>query len=314
MFQSSRSPHTPWLSLCSVLLLSSTACGPAETGADAVAGGVQSEVGGGELEQAFMAGAVRGHEDLVRYGVELANAALASSSLPGAAPLFTPVIPGDGCGSSTNPLIEGNCATDLPDRPMKLFYADRFGPGNWGSNPSLQNLHFLRNHVGDAGLETARATCFQARERIVTATRLALSKWRARDGEGAQYWAGHATHTIQDSFSAAHTARRGQGLKALTEVCSYGRKGDGICFHRFLDKRDSVWSAAMGCGRREKNSNFACLTPEAQASVYATAGYLRTVGQLVRRGPSADVDAALTAYFESDDDAYSSFFRCDSLD
>src|SRR5262249_60641310 len=56
---------------------------------------------------------------------------------------------------------------------------------------------------------------------------------------------GHALHTIQDSFSAAHTVRAGAADNHdLLNVCYYGKPlnvGSSACYHAVPDLRDDIW-------------------------------------------------------------------------
>jgi hypothetical protein len=111
----------------------------------------------------------RGHEDLVRFAIDVANTLLSAET--GQETYFTPVLYGAMCGDSENPMLQGNCATDEPADAM----ASRYGAsaGSWHVNPNLQSLHFLRDYDG-SGLYSGKESCLRARSRIVQATALAM--------------------------------------------------------------------------------------------------------------------------------------------
>lgn len=299
------------------LLAALAGCDPTvpEESAPAPVTGVQETA-----EQAFTGGAIEGHEVLLRYGVQRAAEALPPlvRDNGAVARLFAPIDPREQCNRTANPLILGNCATDKPDAKMQARYGVQVsGRLQWGKQPALQNLHFLRNHLGDGSLESARLACVGARAAVVAATLDALAALRAGDGAEAAYLAGHATHTIQDSFSRAHARREGQGLTRLSEVCSYGRRSDGVCYHPVIDlEGDSVWEPKQECYRLEKMTQFSCLRAEAQAAVAATSGYLQLVARLAARDArdSREVGSALGQLFDAPSaDGTTGFLSCAGL-
>jgi hypothetical protein len=246
----------------------------------------------------------RGHEDVTRFGVNFANSLLGQA--------FWPTIDvGEACDGNEPDLLAGNCATDIPDSKI-LDHYDRFW-WDWVNAGDLQDLHFLRNHVG-SGVEGARHTCYSSRARIIDAATVAVQAWQAGDPSSFRYWTGHALPTIQDSFSAAHSTRVGSRLETLVEVCSYGVQVSGVCFHSFLDSDDRIWRSSLVCQINPWNRSWSCLKPQARSAAYATAGFLRLMAQHVLDGLQGDLVAKIDSWFSGGEvDAYSGYFHCDTL-
>jgi len=283
-----------------------SACG----GEIANGGGSGSDVAASQDPFTDGSGPLRGHEDLTRFGIGFANSLLAAET--GTASFFTPIPSGQACDGSESILLAGNCATDTPDSTMTSYYG--VSALSWQTAPTLQELHFLRNYVGASGVEGAKLACTDALAHIITIANLAVSKWRAGDRAGFDYWVGHAVHTIQDSFSAAHTSRGGTLLRTLDDVCSYGRQVNGVCYHQIVDTRDRIWNSSWSCQLDPTNRSWGCLTPQAQSAAYATGGFLRVMGHYVHSGASGDLAAALTAWYSGGSvDSYSNYFHCETL-
>lgn len=159
---------------------------------------------------------------------------------------------------SKNMVIHGNFASDFPKQTTVLSLA-----GFWNNksisdyeNPDAQVLHFLKNYKNKTTLASARATCLQARENIKHVTQAALKLWEANEKSKALFLIGHATHTIQDSFSPAHTVRdSAENNYNLRNVCFYGavmaknmdltRAGPkDLCFHASPDSKDAIWNSS----------------------------------------------------------------------
>jgi hypothetical protein len=285
-------------------------------GAVALAGCVglpaEEEAAVGERRAAFTQGAgpFRGHEDITRFGIDLANPLIETET--GVAGFFPTVVSGDSCDVTTHAILLGGCATDFPDSRMSARYG--VDASDWGLAPTLQDLHFLRNWVGDDGVVTARATCLAARSRIQTATEWAVAAWQADETEEARYWIGHALHTIQDSFAPPHTRRSGTLLRRLDDVCSYVREVDGVCFHPELDLGDRVWRETVSCALDPDERSWDCLKPQAQAAARATAGYLRVVARYLDAGATGDLGALLATYFAGGAlDDFVDYFHCETL-
>lgn len=255
-------------------------------------------------------GPLRGHEDLTRFGVEMANARLASAT--GTAEFFPRVIDGEDCPSTTNPLLKGNCLTDFPDEEMAASYGST--TSDMAYEPLLQDLHFLRNYVGSAGAESARDACEGALERIQVATERGVTFWLDGDEARAMLWFGHATHNVQDSFAPAHTQRSGSHLRVLDDVCVYRRSIPGVCTHPLVTTGDRIWKDTWSCWMNPLARPFKCLKPEAQEASIATSGYLRVVGTYLAAGAQGDLRAELQAWFETvTSEGDSGYFRCSLL-
>lgn len=216
-----------------------------------------------------------------------------------------------GC-KSKNMVIHGNFASDFPKQTKVLSLKDFWGNRDIDNfeNHNGQVLHFLRNYKDSVTLASAHETCLQARENIKRVTSEALKAWQNQDANKALFLIGHAVHTIQDSFSPAHTIRDGETHNYnLKNVCFYGMKmaeKQGIrtrlgqkldlCYHATPDSKDAIWNmkpsqykqALSNWGRDEnvsecnRNKNYpetedakqSCLKSEARLAKLATEKYL----------------------------------------
>ena len=104
---------------------------------------------------------------------------------------------------SKNMVIHGNFSTDFPNQTNVMSLADFWKIKNFSDfeNPKTQMLHFLKNYKSSVSLESARSTCEQARSAIKYVTGEALKAWDSGNKTRALFLIGHASHTIQDSFS-----------------------------------------------------------------------------------------------------------------
>ena len=184
---------------------------------------------------------------------------------------------------------------------------------DWQHDPKLQNIHSLRNYP-DGQLQSARDACLGVRKLISDATAHALSLYQQRDHDQGFYFIGHATHTIQDSFSKAHGRRTGDDHRSLSEVCTFGREFAGICYHGIGQlPYDRVWFNTLSCALDPGVRNFDCLTDEAKSASRATAGYLYAVFLLLS-GRESLVDDVLARTFDHDaSNSYSGYLGCDGL-
>ncbi len=158
--------------------------------------------------------------------------------------------------SSKNMLIHGNFATDFPKQTTVLDL------GEFWKNPSFEKYedannqvaHFLRNYIGPLTIASSKSTCIGARENIKFATSEAIKLWQAGDKKKSLFLLGHVTHTIQDSFSTAHSIRDSvENNNNLKNICFYGnsmskaidfqlQKSNDLCLHGQLDGRDVIWN------------------------------------------------------------------------
>jgi hypothetical protein len=215
-------------------------------------------------------GPLRGHEEILRYGIEMANAQIATTL---GVQNFYPVMPaGESCSSPTNPLTQGNCATDSPTEELIAYYG--VSKSAWQTDGTIMDLHFLRNHLSTTQVVSAYEGCVTSTDQILEASYNGVALWRDGWSSEGLFWLGHATHTVQDSFSPAHASRSGAGLYALTDVCTYGIELRGVCYHSKVSTGDRVWGGSLGCQWNPFNRTFNCLIPEAQQAALATAGYL----------------------------------------
>jgi len=166
---------------------------------------------------------------------------------------------------AVNPIIKGVYCSDFPETRQCVFSLSEFWfrdqPGvDWHTGNNTQSLHFLRNYRERGGLVSPRRACYQARERIITASITAAREWQSGKIENALFLLGHAAHIIQDSFSHAHVRRDNvmTGFK-IKDVCYYGddkkqellvyNKDSMACFHPSMTSTnfeeaiygDSIW-------------------------------------------------------------------------
>ena len=134
-----------------------------------------------------------------------------------------------------------------------------------------------------------------------------FTKHAYADGYYADYYAGHATHIIQDTFAPPHVTRSGDAVRML-DMCSYGRKVSGVCFHAVLP--DAV-------------AEYPAFYPTlAGIAANATAGYLSVVADLYANASACKtwdencettVRNALRDWFEPYSSDYAGFLDCGSL-
>ena len=210
---------------------------------------------------------------------------------------------------SKNMVIHGNFSSDFPKQTSVMSLGDFWNIKNFSEfeNPDTQMLHFLKNYTNSITLASARSTCEQARAAIKKVTTEALKSWNSNNKTRALFLLGHATHTIQDSFSRAHTQRAGdENNNDLINICYYGsvmnkkmdhtRRGPkDLCFHSSPDSKDAVWNlsgdqykkalsnwASEAASQCDKGSDYpqtdeqksACLSDEARLARVATEKYL----------------------------------------
>lgn len=158
---------------------------------------------------------------------------------------------------SKNMIIHGNFASDFPKQTNVMSLADFWQDKRFSQfeNPKNQVIHFLRNYKNELTLESAKETCLKARENIKHITQEALKRWEAGNTTEALFLIGHATHTIQDSFSKAHTIREESNNYDLKNICFFGVEMEKridtvwekdplkqVCYHQAPDSRDAIWN------------------------------------------------------------------------
>ena len=271
----------------------------------------------------FVGSTYSGHEEITRQALN--NTAKRIKLVDTANPLFelsdlsfdlAPEAKGLFGYKSKNMIIHGNFATDFPKQTTVLSLAKFWNNNSLSDfeNPESQVLHFLKNHKNKVTLASARATCLTARENIKHITTEALKAWERNEKSQALFLLGHATHTIQDSFSPAHTVRAGADNNYnLKNICFYGtvmsknmdmsRRGPkDLCFHSAPDSKDAIWNSSPDLYKKtlsnwsseqsiqcDKQNSYpetdeqksACMNDEARLARVATEKYLFLVfGQI----------------------------------
>jgi hypothetical protein len=202
----------------------------------------------------FYAGRTSGHEEITRQAMNRLEEILKANQvdLKAAAPKFLGDRDAAFFGTkgfiSQNKVIQGNYATDWPDQLLSQFNLPKWHKEpleGWQNNPNMQILHFLQNIKSDNTLVSQKESCLIAREKILKATREGVIQWIAGKKSKALFMFGHATHTIQDSFSPAHTVRGPSDRNNdVLRICYYGSAQStdpGDCYHKIVDARDGIW-------------------------------------------------------------------------
>lgn len=285
-------------SICTIsplfaLLLQLSACGSEQP--DASSPEFQVGAGGiacGNLDPACVLGNV-GHETLTLMGIRRANALLSAAGHGAVFPAQGQV--GESGAVSNNPIVRGNYATDKPtlvdefdirDFQSIIFHVDP--AQDWHEGGQRQVFHSLRNYALDTktlkiegsesyAIDSAKQACQALSKLLHETSRTALSM---RTGSLPRWdylnIIGSATHTIQDSYSQAHTQRNDRG--DLTDICKFGdNEVAGVCFHE-------VSEAVVGHDRifeRRGLSMVAVLKQEAESAINATAAYLIHLGRVI---------------------------------
>jgi hypothetical protein len=202
-------------------------------------------------------------------------------------------------------IIEGNRRVDFPKELLVhlnhsvVQYANKLQA--YHDRPENQPIHFLLGERDDS-----REAAGKAWRVLEEHTREVLALW-VRDNERALALIGRACHTIQDSFSPAHTARERFHRDApwcVRALKAYIRRAEGYLFEGIefhgggedsrvghTTSEDSIYREGRDChdpGSRE--SVDACLSDEARRAVAATRAYLAMALHLVRvvQDPTAD--------------------------
>jgi hypothetical protein len=216
----------------------------------------------------FVAGRTSGHEEITRQAMNRLEPSLLAAGIDEASfvPEFLGARGANPFGtkgfSVDNKIIQGNYATDFPEALVKVFdLAAWHGevPGGWTTNPNVQVLHFLQNRRPDGALVPQLENCNAAREQIVRSTQEGVRLWRSGERGTALFLFGHATHTIQDSFSAAHTIRADRNNNHnVLKVCYYDvfRPTADSCYHLPVDPRDGIWIRTPGQLLLAKNESL----------------------------------------------------------
>jgi hypothetical protein len=259
----------------------------------------------------ILTGSTSGHEEITRQAMNRLEIHLSAAglSLNRLSPEFLADrrVEIDGASGlvSKNMIIRGNYATDLPFGFVDEFDVPKWHGlplQGWTGNANGQVLHFLQNRNPDGSLVSPRDTCRQARDEIVRTTAEGLRSWGAGNIKVALFLFGHATHTIQDSFSSAHTVRAAAADNHdLLNVCYYGpvlNVGPAACHHDVPDIRDDIWlenpiellkkvSSAIPLDEIKERG----IKAEARLARTATIRYLYLVSRILFDGKSQGVSA-----------------------
>ncbi len=210
----------------------------------------------------WMSGLIEGHEILTRLSIAPANKALGAEIFP-EQPEF-----------GSNAIIRGNVCTDFPEQRLATDpnLLDIYPPSksvSWSLRGDLADLHFTRPERADSDMDSAFLSCEKSLQRVHVALKIVLESWKNNDRERAFFFIGHTLHTLQDSFSPAHTRRLGGNFHILNDICSYEFTKPGVCRHGFpIDSNDFV----------DKDDALGTLKPEAEAAVQMSIGYLSVLG------------------------------------
>lgn len=253
-------------------------------------------------------GPTRGHEDLVRFAVSSANRLLTQPQF------FSEIPKGENGLTSQLPMVQGVTDTDFPNQELLNRY--HATTRTWHTNPDLQDLHYLRNYAGSTDTVSFADACEDGKNRILASALEAWESFEAGNQKRGLFYLGHALHTIQDSFSSAHTQRSGDDLKVLSDICSYQRPESQSCHHKEVDERDRIWKLTVSCQLNPNARSWDCLTKNAQRAVYASTGFLYVMGEILQGSSSRreDVESRLKEYFETSRwGQLSGYFQCHQL-
>jgi hypothetical protein len=222
---------------------------------------------------------------------------------------YFPAVEHGAQGSRTgHDLLQGNYESDFPGETMFSFY--QVSPDvNWHDHEELQTVHALRNFP-QGQLRNLNDSIRDIRAIITRVTHTALEKFSASDRKGGLYFAGHAVHIIQDSFSPSHAVREDVRSQILRDICTYGKRFAGVCYHKKVAIGDDrVWKENFRCTVNPAERDVTCLKDLAQQAVLATAGYLIVLARL-ESGQENDRATTLGRYFEDESSSvYSGYFR-----
>lgn len=193
-----------------------------------------------------------GHEEITRQAIILAIKSAKENQIPIPQEISKMAFQNLGAkefgligSEATNPLIQGNYATDFPftrsdyvvNIPKYWGFTDVKDNMDWQNHARTQKFHFLRDHLpkedkNGSILVSQRKSCVASREAIIRVTKeasllmrktAANSKEREANVRKALFFIGHATHMLQDSFSEAH-GKRGTRKENFNvkEMCYFG--------------------------------------------------------------------------------------------
>lgn len=213
-------------------------------------------------------------------------------------------------------IVEGNRRTDFPKEMLVhlntsvLAYATAVA--EYQDRPENQRVHFLLR--ADNFTPAAKD---EAEDLMREKSREAVRLW-ATERERSLTLMGQVCHTLQDSFSPAHSVRDMTTANRCIHVMkAYVTRADGfendrfgepVLFHGGKEEtnightttEDSIYRKGRDCHTpRTAEEVRACLDGFALDAVTATSDYLRMMRTLVGTGATqAEVDVAIQAFFD----------------
>ncbi len=214
-------------------------------------------------------------------------------------------------------IVEGNRRTDFPLEMLvhlnTSVVAYTKAIVEYQDRPENQRVHFLLR--ADSLSVEAKA---EAEALMLEKSMEAVQLW-STERVRALTKIGQVCHTIQDSYSAAHTVRRRpdpDGPTCIDVMKSFVQRADGfdmdrkgrpVLFHGGDDTttightttEDSIYRAGRDChSPRTAEEVEGCLSDDAKDAVVATSDYLALMHDLVVNGAPADeVEGAITRFF-----------------
>lgn len=215
-------------------------------------------------------------------------------------------------------IVEGNRRTDFPLEMLVHLNTSVLAYTNavveYQDRPENQAIHFLLR--ADTLSPEAKA---EAEDVMLEKSKEAVRLW-STERVRALTLMGQVTHTIQDSYSAAHTVRRRpdpDGATCIEVMKSFVTRAPGfemdfkgrpIQFHGGDDTanightttQDSIYREGRDCHTpRTAEEVEGCLSDDAKAAVVGTQDYLKVMHDLVVNGASEATTALeLEAYFD----------------
>lgn len=271
----------------------------------------------------------RGHEYLTEFAITRANDLIYANVYTENSKFYPNDADVKAGKDSLNPIIRGNYLTDVPfsRKGEEIDLAKAFSVDSeeaWHTSNKTQNIHFLRTiTLPSADKKSAKAqpkkqACYDARRQITNATQKARDHWNS-DNKKALNYLGFATHIIQDSFSKAHTVRKGTNFRKITDICTFGTEVIDGCFHSIFspvgehhDILDDIPWDRQNCA---VGGEFDCLKPEAQAAVAATTGFLFNFAQSIKDNSSnKQIESTLESFYEDSSFSFGAgMLSCDFL-
>lgn len=205
-------------------------------------------------------------------------------------------------GEEVSAIAEGNRRVDWPKEMLihmnagVLAYVSALD--RYTALPENQRLHFLLDDDNDSATAAE-----DSRHSITDATTDAMAAWIV-DRDRALALLGRANHTLQDSFSPAHTVRDETLGFCITKVKAFIPRASGfdtpdIEYHGspsdsigHTTTQDSIYREGRDCHEPTTATDVEkCLSDPAKRGREATMEYLRIARQLIARVTAGDVIA-----------------------